>query len=313
MFENTQKNPSEAAFLSLARLKNNIWLVGIHTCLFGVTDRGLAALADSYLSSLEFAQILVTSFFLVSWLCLNPNSTLKQDDLKALQRYKPNSNLNRRRSRLSQIAQVRMRELQQDHLISQEYLLPFPYVCQIYHLLNLKHLEHTHSFSLGNLKVLNVSAFHPTHVGGRLKFQTVLDSQINVLKIWRQPSVEVELVLHTPYTVELKIPVYNDKQMTVIFNVLPLSANEHQLFIDIYSNLEYPKPLLQMLLHCAACLTLFEDLPYLQKLARRNKHRLMSASRGLGQELWLYRRFVDLYGKSLQDTELPKVPEGGSP
>jgi hypothetical protein len=307
MYKKTLNNQSKETFLYLARLKNNIWLAGIPTCLFGVTDRSIAALADSYLSSLELAQVLVTSLFFVSWLCLNPNSTLRRDDLKALQSYKPNSNLSRYRSKLSQVAQGRMYELQQNHLISQEYLLPFPYVCQIYHLLNLKHLEHTHSFSLGNLKVINVSAFHPTHFGGSLKFQTVLDSQVNILKIWRQPIVEVELVLHSPYTVELKIPVYNDKYMAVIFNVFPINATEHQLLIDIYSNLEYPKPLLQMLLHCAACLTLFEDLPYLQKLARRNRHRLMNASRGSSRELSLYRRFVDLYGKNLQGSETPKV------
>ena len=292
--KNTISRRSQEAFLYTARLRNSLWLFGIPTWLFGIADRSLAALADSYLTALELLQVLVISLLFVSWLCLSPNKSLNRDDLKTLQSYKPNSNLSQHHEELCTAAQARMLELQAYHLISQEYVLPFPYICQIYHLLNLKHLENVHSFSLGKLKVLQVSNFHPTAIGGRLRFQTTLDSQVNALRIWRRPIVEVELVLHTPYTVELQIPVYN-KTMAVIFNVLPTKPNEHKLFIDIYSDLEWPKPLLQILLHFAACLTLFEDLPYLRKLAQRNKHRLVNSNRN-SDSMWLYTRFVDLYG-----------------
>jgi hypothetical protein len=194
-----------------------------------------------------------------------------------------------------------MLELQDQHMISQEYILPFPYICQIYHLLNLKHLETIHNFSLNNLKVIGVSQLQPTPIGGMVKFQTVLDSPVNALRIWRQPIVEVGLILHNPYTVELCIPVYNDKYIIVIFNVLPLSNNEHKFYIDIYSNLEWPKPLLQILLHFASCLTLFEDLPYLRKLAQINIYRLANLSRVSNHEtMWLFKRFVELYGSSLE-------------
>ncbi|HEY9649733.1 MAG TPA: hypothetical protein V6C95_03650 [Coleofasciculaceae cyanobacterium] len=85
--------------------------------------------------------------------------------------------------------------------------------------------------------------------------------------------------------------------MIDFFNVLPLSATEHKLSIDIYSNLEWPKPLLQALLHFASCLTLFEDLPYLAKLAERNIERLFTLSRASNHEtMLLFKRFVDLYG-----------------
>ena len=192
-----------------------------------------------------------------------------------------------------------MLELQEQHMISQNYILPFPYLCQLYHLLNLKHLETIHHFSLNNLKVIKVSHFQPTPIGGMLKFQTILDSPVNALRIWRQPIVEVELILHTPYTVELSIPVYNNKRIIVVFNVLPLSHTEHKFFIDIYSDLEWPKPLLQILLHFASCLTLFEDLPYLGKLAERNIYRLVNLSRVSNHEtMWLLGRFVELYGLS---------------
>ena len=113
----------------------------------------------------------------------------------------------------------------------QEYFLPIPYFCQIYHLLNLKHLESVHSFSLSSLKVIDVSQLEATTIGGIIKFQTVIDSSSNMLSILRQPTIEVELTLHTPYTIELNIPVYNGKKIVVIFNILPLGNDEHKLFI----------------------------------------------------------------------------------
>jgi hypothetical protein len=130
-----------------------------------------------------------------------------------------------------------------------------------------------------------------------VRFQTILDSPTNVLRIWRQPIVEVGLILHTPYTVELNIPVYDNKYIIVLFNVVPLNRNEHQLIIDIYSNLNWPRPILQVLLHFASCLTLFEDLPYLQKIAHKKIHHLVNLS-GISERdtMWLYRRFVKLHG-----------------
>lgn len=195
-------------------------------------------------------------------------------------------------------------------MISQEYILPFPYLCQIYHLLNLKHLETIHNFSLNNLKVINVSDFQPTVSGGIIRFQTILDSPVNPLRIWRSPIVEVDLTLHNPCIVELSIPVYGNKRITVIFNAIPISDTEHKLCIDIYSNLGWPRPLLQILLHFASCLTLFEDFPYLQKLAERNVDRLFSLSRASNHEtMWLFKRFVDLYSSRIKPSQPMKVIE----
>ncbi|MCU0537177.1 MAG: hypothetical protein MUD14_25100 [Hydrococcus sp. Prado102] len=193
----------------------------------------------------------------------------------------------------------RMSQLEKYHQISQVYTLPFSYLCQIYHLLNLKHLESIHSFSLGNLKVLGVNHFQTTDMGGAIEFQTALAPTINVLKMWRQPTVEVDLVLHSPFTVELSIPVYNGKRIIVLFNVLPISENEHKLFIDIYSDLEWHKPFLQFILHIATCLTLIEDLPYLKALAKKNPDSLASSNQNLGHtntNMCLFKRFVELYG-----------------
>jgi hypothetical protein len=176
--------------------------------------------------------------------------------------------------------------------------------------LNLKHLETIHNFSLNNLKVINVSDFEPTASGGIIRFQTILDSPVNPLRIWRSPIVEVDLILHNPYTVELSIPVYGNKRIVVIFNAIPISNTEHKLCIDIYSNLGWPRPLLQILLHFASCLTLFEDLPYLQKLAERNVDRLFTSSRASNQEtMWLFKRFVDLYSSRIKPSQPMKVIE----
>lgn len=104
-------------------------------------------------------------------------------------------------------------------MISQEYILPFPYLCQIYHLLNLRHLETIHKFSLNNLKVVRINQIKSTPIGGTITFETYLDSPFNVLRIWRQPIAEVDLILHTPYTVELSVPVYKEKEL---LSCLPL-------------------------------------------------------------------------------------------
>jgi hypothetical protein len=193
--------------------------------------------------------------------------------------------------------EARMLQLRKYHMISQGYVLPIPYLCQVYHLLNLKHLEQVHSLSLKGLKVNNVSQFEETKIGGIIKFQTTLAPSVNLLKIWRKTIVEAELTLHTPYTIELSIPIYSDRRIVVIFNMLPLGSNTHKLFIDIYSNLICPKPVLQIILHCASCLTLFEDLPYLDKLASKNLHSTIKFDRVSNNEtMQLFKRFVDLYG-----------------
>jgi hypothetical protein len=196
--------------------------------------------------------------------------------------------------------EARMLQLHQYHTVCQEYVLPVPYLCQIYHLLNLKHLEVVHGFSLKGLKIGKVGGFEATETGGSIKFQTTLVSSFNLLRIWRQPVVEVELTLHNPYTIELNVGIYKNKKITVMFNVLPLGEREHKLGIDIYSNVGFAKPVLQILLHCAACLTLFEDLPYLHKLAQKSPNRLLkSAQRSQCQTMQLFNRFVDLYGANL--------------
>jgi hypothetical protein len=283
----------------IVKLKNGIWSLGILSWLFGITDRNVAVFADGHITTVEFLHLLILSFLFVGWLYLRPEKSLSRSNVDALQNYRADFKKTGKDEGYLCTAQARMLDLQGQHIISQEYILPFSYLCQIYHLLNLKHLESIHNFSLSNLKVLEVSDFQLTATGGMLKFKTILNSSINILRVWRQPLVEVELILHTPYTVELSIPVYNHRKIIVMFNALPLSNTEHKLFIDIYSNLEWPRLFLQILLHVASCLTLFEDLPYLRKLAERNRHYLVNLSRSNQETMWLFKRFVDLYGSEV--------------
>jgi len=298
----TSENFAEAPALVMPIFQKSIWLLGIPSWLFGLTDRSIAAFADGYLSTVELLHLVMTSFFFVGWLFLKPEGNLEEQPQETESESRPTEALSLRSylegSRFGS-ALSRMSALRSQHLISQVYILPFPYLCQIYHLLNLKHLETVHSFSLNNLRVIKVSEFEPTQAGGLLKFQTCLESPFNILRIWRQPIVDVELVLHTPYTVELRIPVYSDKKMIVLFNAVPLGDDKHQFFIDIYSDLNWPKPILRGMLHLAACLTLFEDWSYLQKLANRRIERLVQGNPKAHHEtMQLFQRFVDLYGQA---------------
>lgn len=284
--------------LVFANFRSGLWLFGIPSWLFGIVDRSFAAFTDGYISSVELVHLFTASFFFLGWIYLKPEESLNIGGIGAVKSYLTEAKNYIDESSL-RTTTTRMLELQEQHAIHQEYILPFHYICQIYHLLNLKHLETIHNFSLNNLKVIGVSQIQPTQSGGMVRFQTVLDSPANVLRIWRQPIVEVGLTLHTPYTVELCIPVYNNKYIAVLFNVIPINNNEHKLVIDIYSNLEWPRPLLQVILHFAACLTLFEDLPYLQKIAQKKTHQLVNL-KGISERdtMWLYRRFVKLHGAS---------------
>ncbi len=293
---NQSKNASAKVDIAILidKIKDGIWLFGIPSWLFGITDRSIATFADGYVSSVEIFQLFTASFFFLSWLYLKPEESFNSNDFSPSQYEEYLYRI--------QAEKLKIKRL---HMISQEYILPFPYVCQIYHLLSLKHLETVHKFSLNNLKILNISHFQTTDIGGIIKFQTILDSPANPLRIWRQPIVEVDLILHTPYTVELSIPVYNDKRIIVIFHAFPLNDSEHQLFIDIYSDLEWPKPLLQIILHFASCLTLFEDLPYLKALADTKIERLFSSNRISNHETGLlFKRFVELYGSSGETMKL---------
>lgn len=284
---------AETAFL-ITRIRNNIWAIGVPSWLFGITDRGIAAFADGNVSVIEIFQIFTASLFFLSWLFLKPE--INDEQLPA---YDPGSKSYGLENCFA-ATRDRMADLQNFHLIRQEYILPFPYLCQIYHLLNLKHLEDIHSFSLNNLRILKVSEFQSTSIGGLIRFQTVLDSSFNALRIWRQPIVEVDLILHNPYTVELSIPVYNGRRIIVLFNVFPVSETEHKLFIDIYSDLRWFKPLLQLPLHIASSLTLFEDLSYLQALAERNLNRLVKVGKVSSHEtMQLFQRFIDVYRTTL--------------
>lgn len=293
------------------QITNSIWLFIVLFWGFAAVVRTLIAGADNYLSGSEASQISAIFLIFLSCLCFK---TLEKSEIDSTSYSLSKIDRNQFNIAFQQsdlylnTAQARMIELQNYHIISQEYVFPFPYLCQIYHLLNLKHLEKVHVFSLNRLKVINVSEMRLTPIGGAIKFQTILGSSVNTLRIWRKPRVEVDLILHSPYTIELNIPVYNDRKIVVIFNVFPLQDNEHKLFIDIYSNLAWPKPILQILLHMASCLTVFEDFPYLQKLAESNLSRLAHLSRIPDHKtMQLFKRFTELYGSTLQEVELQKV------
>lgn len=287
----------------MAKVMNGIWLLSIICWFVAIVYRASVALEDQALSTVETAQLLSAFLIFVSWLYFKPVESVNSMGANFIFSESSETELEgetslalKKRHAYVHAAKARMTELQGYHMISQEYIFPFPYVCQIYHLLNLKHLEEVHSFSLSNLKVVKVSDFQPTAIGGAMRFQTVLESPFNTLRVWRQPLVEVDLILHTPYTVELNIPAYGGKRIAVIFNVLPTSQMEHKLFIDIYSDLQWPKPILQIVLHLAACLTVFEDFPYLRKLAERNLDRVIRLGRISNHEtMCLFRRFAELY------------------
>lgn len=284
--------------------------MGIPAWVFALTDRTIAACSDGHLNWNESLTLVAIGFLFLSWLSMRPQQSTAQtsDRVPAV----PEVPFTFRPADVHlEATQQRMAELHPYHLISQSHILPFPYLAQIYHLLNLKHLETIHSFSLNNLRVLKVSSLEQTDRGGVVKFQTTLDSPWNLLRIWRQRVAEVQLTLLTPYTVELAIPVYGDKVIIVMFNTLPLDHTKHQFCVDIYSNLQWYKPVIKALLHFSTVLTLLEDLPYLEALTQKVQR--FSPTEKPGHEaanhdmMWLFNRFVGLYGNHYSAPSLPPL------
>jgi hypothetical protein len=66
------RQPSAELATFLSKLKSGIWLFGLSSWLFGITDRTLAALMDGYFSALDIIQLFTAAFFFVSWLFLKP-------------------------------------------------------------------------------------------------------------------------------------------------------------------------------------------------------------------------------------------------
>lgn len=257
-----------------------LWLLGIPAIIYGAADRGVAAFSKGPVDIVNLYYCFIALAVLLSWVFIG----IVEDPFDPVSE----------KSRKSLVITNDQRAL--NCIARKSYRLPFPFICQIYHLLNLKHLEEIHRFSLGNLKVLKVSHFHKTQAGGRLRFKTMLDSPLNILRLWRDPSVDVDLTIHSPHQIELKVPAYGQKSIQVLFSVIPLNQQEHQLVIHMFSDLQWPKELLRVVLLLASSLTLLEDLPYLNHLASRD----LSASRIVGrksscQTMQLFQRYVDLY------------------
>jgi hypothetical protein len=276
--------------------KCSLWLLGIPAILYGAVDRGIAAFSKPSVETTDISYCLIILVILFGWLFIDISGDYIHTNVGEGRIYERNktgySGISK--SLISPETLIPCAEC----IAQQSYRLPFPYICQIYHLLNLKHLEEIHRFSLGNIKVVDVDQFHKTRMGGKIRFKTMLDSPFNILRMWRQSSVDVDLTIHTPHQIELTIPLYHQKVIRVLFSVVPLSENEHQLSIQMFSNLHWPREFLRVILLFASSLTLLEDLPYLSQLAKCHAGSSVgiSGARTSCQTMQLFRRYVDLYG-----------------
>lgn len=68
---NNQQQSDSNEFLG--NLKNGIWLFGISSWLFGITDRSIASFSDGYLSALDLTQLFTAATFFAAWLFLKPS------------------------------------------------------------------------------------------------------------------------------------------------------------------------------------------------------------------------------------------------
>ncbi|NEQ22267.1 MAG: hypothetical protein F6K28_24360 [Microcoleus sp. SIO2G3] len=76
----TNKQQALEQSIFLGKLRNAIWLLGVSSWLFGITDRSIASLSDGYLSASDIIQLATASFFFVSWLFLKPSRLENQSE-----------------------------------------------------------------------------------------------------------------------------------------------------------------------------------------------------------------------------------------
>lgn len=69
---NNEQSPDSKQFVG--NLKNGIWLFGVSSWLFGITDRSIASFSDGYLSALDLTQLFTAATFFAAWLFLKPTS-----------------------------------------------------------------------------------------------------------------------------------------------------------------------------------------------------------------------------------------------
>jgi hypothetical protein len=69
---NNEQSPNSNEFVG--SLKNGIWLFGISSWVFGITDRSIASFSDGYLSALDLTQLFTAATFFVAWIFLKPTS-----------------------------------------------------------------------------------------------------------------------------------------------------------------------------------------------------------------------------------------------
>jgi hypothetical protein len=178
------------------------------------------------------------------------------------------------------------------HILSKEWTLPFSHWVQLYHLMNISHLEHVHEDTLNNLAIGDVVDTIETQNGGIITFITNIKPSL--ISLFRKPQNIVSLELLSPFTISLTIPQSPDIQTTVLFNTLPIREDKHVLFVDIYSNLEIPKSILKPAMQLATSLTVMEDIPYYENLAKQDIRNVIRRTKD-NPEMYLYKRYSQLY------------------
>jgi hypothetical protein len=193
----------------------------------------------------------------------------------------------------------RMKELDEKHLISLDFKLNYDWKVQMYHLLSINHLKEFHK-TLNGLTILGVNSYEKSQTGGSISFDTVTESQFKLMRIFRSNHGKVRLTLHSAFTVELNIILENGKFYSVMFNVCPISDNQHKFYIDIYGDVAF-KGITSLLLRIASILTVLEDIPYYNLLTKRNikekEKKLVPDNSKVTTNSLLY-RFFELYGNN---------------
>lgn len=204
-----------------------------------------------------------------------------------------------------------------DRFFSTECTLPGSYWVNMFHGLNPQHLNYVHKITQNGIKFIRVVDYQETNDGGVLRFVSDMDQiagieslkgrmrkdpllryLVGYVDLFRRKQFVSELILHGPFTFELRIPSPKQKYVSFIFTLQPLPDEVCKLYIDFYSNFGIPQAINWFFFHLVTPIVILEDTFHLKELKKKGPEFFRYIRRPVPEThfLKLHQRFLELYG-----------------
>jgi hypothetical protein len=203
-----------------------------------------------------------------------------------------------------------------DRFFSTQCVLPGSYWVNMFHGLNPQHLNYVHKITQNGIKFIKITDYQNTEYGGIIKFLSnmeqlpALDSLkknlyrdpllkhlVKYLDMFRRESFVSELILHGPFSFEMRIPSPAGQYVSFVFTTKPLSDEKCKLYIDFYSNFPIPQSINWFFFHLVTPIVIMEDTVHLKELKSKGVEFFKTIRQPVPDThfLRLHQRFLELW------------------